>query len=464
MPEKGYQFNKASVDRIGNAVRKVEGMPREPTRGSPPDRAPVPVAIIKLDAQVGPSTSTDLANGTGVLCYMNSAGDITESTQAVTAYNLAKAAATTEVYHRAQRDPLTGLWIIGDDNAGQVIRFQLSAAKTKSDLTVNGLKVGWGGAAYDTTGNTITLIDSVGAWTAPSTARGWAVKMSDRPDISGTDAYEIIYCESYARFIEFTLTSTFASNKATASLTTHWGDAPNGLQPSLSTVHDPLGIYSTMASGSKGHAVFNDATTQYVVFDMKITSDGIRYGKATKNWIGSGSTAPYVYVNPCSYDGSGIDSGSTLRIELLRTGLPASNNHIGDPNVTSGDILAFAEVNSTQGVCVSNYMDDKIGTVKMWLEGTGYIPKGWALMDGIDNATPNGSGYDLTGKFVVGVDSANSDWNTVASVGGSTSHTHLDSAGSQFSDASANRVLDEANHLPPYFALHFIERIDNSTV
>ena len=491
MPEKGYQFNKASVDRIGNAVRKVEGMPREPTRGSPPDRAPVPVAIIKLDAQVGPSTSTDLANGTGVLCYMNSAGDITESTQAVTAYNLAKAAATTDNYHRAQRDPLTGLWIIGDDNAGQIIRFLISAAKTKSDDTVSGFKVGWSGAAYGTTGDAIVLIDPYNIYTAPSGAYGWGVKMPDRPDHTSLDAYEMLFCESYARFIEFTLTSTFASNKATASLSTFWGDAPNGIEPSLSTVYDPLGIYSTMANGSRGHAVFDDNSTQYIVIDMdRESGDEIKYGFAYQQW--STGSPHFVLVNPAT--GPAATTGDTSVEDKVY--LPGVAGLM--PNVNIDDLVAYQKIsNTTEYQIVGDYLDGRFYEVRMmadestkppgWrdmddsqtgskIDMRGLFPRGWAADDITSPSTliQVSSGvtvgeYTGDGTYTGGDDFWNADahptTNSEFVPNSGKTITHFDDGSGAYSPPEEHRYEGSTgpfDNRPAHAVLRFIERIDNS--
>jgi hypothetical protein len=71
----------------------------------------------------------------------------------------------------------------------------------------------------------------------------------------------------------------------------------------------------------------------------------------------------------------------------------------GDPNVIGGVNLLAAQDSDSNWTCLSDYMDDKIGTVKMWVKTKAEIPSGWKLMDGIENVVPNGG----TGiSFLVG--------------------------------------------------------------
>lgn len=53
-----------------------------------------------------------------------------------------------------------------------------------------------------------------------------------------------------------------------------------------------------------------------------------------------------------------------------------------------------------------------VGAIVMWAGSIGSIPTGWALCDGT-NSTPN-----LSGKFIVGYDSADADYNAIGDQGG----------------------------------------------
>lgn len=57
------------------------------------------------------------------------------------------------------------------------------------------------------------------------------------------------------------------------------------------------------------------------------------------------------------------------------------------------------------------------GVIAMWSGSAASIPDGWYLCDGT-NGTP-----DLSGRFIVGYDAGDSDYDTVGNTGGSKTHT-----------------------------------------
>lgn len=57
------------------------------------------------------------------------------------------------------------------------------------------------------------------------------------------------------------------------------------------------------------------------------------------------------------------------------------------------------------------------GVITMWSGAIGSIPTGWGLCDGT-LGTPN-----LSGKFIVGYDALDADYNTIGNVGGEKEHT-----------------------------------------
>lgn len=108
------------------------------------------------------------------------------------------------------------------------------------------------------------------------------------------------------------------------------------------------------------------------------------------------------------------------------------------------------------------------GMIILWSGLIADIPGGWQLCDGT-NGTPN-----LKNSFIVGA----GDTYVVAATGGSTFHDHVIddeehlhdisagaaiAAGSDFgsnTDSSlADLSLQNANHLPPYYALAYIMKL-----
>lgn len=118
-------------------------------------------------------------------------------------------------------------------------------------------------------------------------------------------------------------------------------------------------------------------------------TERIRWAECVTNWKKGGVGWASVDVkekNSC--DGTILVGAPVINVLLPAPGLR-------DPNLEAADIIAFAEASDGTYVCVSDYMDDKIGTVKMFYGSL--LPKGWELMDG---ASP--SGIDFEGRMPIG--------------------------------------------------------------
>jgi len=102
------------------------------------------------------------------------------------------------------------------------------------------------------------------------------------------------------------------------------------------------------------------------------TGDRLR-GVAINNWVNS-STDPTVLVAPDS-----TELPPEVSVLLPRLGA-------GDPNVRAGDPVFFYQYGLAY-YAAPPYMDEKIGSVKLWSLASGNIPGGWAMMDGVSNAS-----------------------------------------------------------------------------
>ena len=100
-------------------------------------------------------------------------------------------------------------------------------------------------------------------------------------------------------------------------------------------------------------------------------------------------------------------------------------NLVGTGTPATSDVIAYIDAEDGTKVCVSDYLDDKILSMKNWLGAAGDIPDGWAKMDGTANSVGNGgSGLDITtgGRYIRGKIGA-----TAVAAGdttGSTTHNH----------------------------------------
>lgn len=89
------------------------------------------------------------------------------------------------------------------------------------------------------------------------------------------------------------------------------------------------------------------------------------------------------------------------------------------------------------------------GVIATWHGTLANIPSGWVLCDGT-NSTP-----DLRDKFVRGAAAAANPGAT----GGTTTHAHTntnDVTGTVVGGISHETKIDDADHLPPYYAVAYI--------
>lgn len=178
---------------------------------------------------------------------------------------------------------------------------------------------------------------------------------------------------------------------------------------------DPInagGHPATLASTISELVDHNGTNVQWLlVAGGESTPSPVYWGKAKTNWVDNGANVDSVDVNPCAdAEGTTPDAETTFTVLLPKTAER-------DPNVIADEIIAYELASDGTYVCTSDYLDDKIGTVKMWALGAAAIPPGWAIMDGSDNAAPAGSGIDLDGFFVKSAASSGTE-------GGEQFHTH----------------------------------------
>lgn len=109
-----------------------------------------------------------------------------------------------------------------------------------------------------------------------------------------------------------------------------------------------------------------------------------------------------------------------------------------------------ARLNDPRGhhfVCSSPYLDDKIGTVKMYIGDITKVPQGWREYTSMQD------------KFPVGV-KANGIAGSVGATGGTQTHAHNTQQGTGSLSAGGATAILSANHLPPYRGVYFIERFE----
>ena len=140
---------------------------------------------------------------------------------------------------------------------------------------------------------------------------------------------------------------------------------------------------------------------------LKITAGSLRvkWAVCQSNWRYSGAYPGtgclLVSVKQCDDCDGSNPTGTAFDVLLAR-------NAEGDLNLVTADVIAYVEApDSTPGseicLCISAYMDHKLGSVMQSTDTVATIRPGWAVMDGSANSTMNGgSGINLVDHFVRG--------------------------------------------------------------
>ena len=201
--------------------------------------------------------------------------------------------------------------------------------------------------------------------------------------------------------------------------TAEGGIAEDYVPPSPTTVDWRVGQNPGKASTAHpgGHpTALVDAVTELTDHNsvqvpwMLIDNGGgeTKWGIAKENWTDNGASCDHVVVFTC--DDCEGSNPTTDEVTVL---LPKTAEQ--DPNVVTDDVIGYVEAQDGTHVCVTDYLNAKIGTVWLWSLASGGIPPGWAIMNG--SANSSGSGIDMTSKFVKG-------GATAGTSGGRVSHTH----------------------------------------
>lgn len=147
-----------------------------------------------------------------------------------------------------------------------LVHFELTADLTLGSSATAKVLV-WNGTTWAATGATITVYDwytQPGMWQAYSGYRGLAIHSRE------SQRHEIVWMETRARSIEFTLTANMSSGSASASISGGnyylQGKDPGGQTGTL-TVYDALGNYPYALTGAKGKARWNDRDRRYEIVE-----------------------------------------------------------------------------------------------------------------------------------------------------------------------------------------------------
>lgn len=102
---------------------------------------------------------------------------------------------------------------------------------------------------------------------------------------------------------------------------------------------------------------------------FRMTPDELSYCEAQSDWEENGGD-PRVKVKACDKRTAPTSEGDEFWLYLPRVGGL-------DPNVHYGDVLGYMLDQNGDAVAVTDYLDDKVGTIKAWNLPTADIPAGW---------------------------------------------------------------------------------------
>ena len=214
------------------------------------------------------------------------------------------------------------------------------------------------------------------------------------------------------RTIEFRIYDSPMGNNAL------WGRAysvlldANGLFNTALTDAAGSEIDGVQSTGLAGVLARNSGTTLYIGLTVDNSSGEISPRQALL-------AVPYAIHSADAAAASGdftVEGKTTLKGNLeVTSGTVSAQSLEATSLVVNGNITA-----STSG-SLSGYGVTPVGGIIMWSGSPADIPDGWALCDGRTSngrTTPN-----LSGKFIVGYSSSDSDYNPVGKTGGEKKHT-----------------------------------------
>ena len=155
------------------------------------------------------------------------------------------------------------------------------------------------------------------------------------------------------------------------------------------------------------------------------------WAKAKANWVNVAGNKSYVDCYLCGDRDGGNTTSTTLRVYLPRnTSVAAAAIGGKDPNIRSGAVLAYLKDKAGIAVCITDYLDAKIGTIVAWDGTDAEVPPGWQLLRTINGvsiwdaaaAEPRLLLPYLDPTFFVGAEYV--PFQTAGAVGGNRSHSH----------------------------------------
>jgi len=141
----------------------------------------------------------------------------------------------------------------------------------------------------------------------------------------------------------------------------------------------------------------------------------ISWVKAKFDWENYPGNGSFIFAHPCDdKDGTTVDTDTTLVVRLPRNGRSM------DPNLRQDAIFPVILGPDDEYFCAGDYLDEEIGSHKLWYKTM--IPAGWALADGTTDPGSLIVTKNFKGRFIVGYDASDTDYDAVGKTGGYAEH------------------------------------------
>ena len=149
-------------------------------------------------------------------------------------------------------------------------------------------------------------------------------------------------------------------------------------QPTTGELWGPIPDTWMLGQGLPGFVGRGGATGVSGTAWVRRHASVVYLAKATEDWVDTSVQYGTVTANPCIdnagtkvYDGVHFLQDIEIDVILHR------NGSLRDPNIKAGNVFAYAIAGDGDIAAVGSYLDDPIGTVKLWNKLTSNIPQGW---------------------------------------------------------------------------------------
>ena len=197
-----------------------------------------------------------------------------------------------------------------------------------------------------------------------------------------------------------------------------WGRAYNVLL-------DANGLFNTSLSDAAGSEIDGVPNTGLAGVLARNSGTTLYIGLTVDNSSGEISPRQALLAVPYAIHASDAAAASgEFTVEgkaTLKGGLEVSGGTVSAQSLEATSLVVNGNITASTSGSLSGYGVTPVGGIIMWSGSPADIPDGWALCDGRTSngrTTPN-----LSGKFIVGYSSSDSDYSPVGKTGGEKKHT-----------------------------------------